>query len=311
MTDVRVEAEQIIDEVVGAEQDAEDRVDEAGSASVEEATQEVDEMQACGTLDSLSGELLVPPADEETEGDLASEDHDVASARAVDDQAQRASLGDLAPISRLDGVPLWYGRASTPRPQTFFVDPPFRDLLVRTTKTVRARAPESFGKLIRITSAGAYVSKPGMHGLGRAFDHDAWMFEEVDISPIRHDHSAPSLNRRMRYWPLAALMRSHSAHLLHGEYDAAHRDHLHFDNGGSLPFRTTSPATVKLVQAVSNEIFGESPRLTVDGELGPKTTDAVREALRRLRLDGDLSSSLTWTRFLRRSGRLGFELSMR
>ena len=147
--------------------------------------------------------------------------------------------------------------------------------------------------------------------MGRAFDHDAWTFGEVDISPIRHDHSAPSLNRRMRYWALAALMRSHSAHLLHGAYDAAHRDHLHFDNGGSLPFGTSSAATVKLVQAVSNEIFGESSRLTVDGEFGPKTSDAVRDAMRQLRLDGDLSNLLTWKRFLRRSGRLGFELSMK
>ena len=226
-------------------------------------------------------------------------------------QRGRLAAGAFVSMSRLDGVPLFFARGVKPRPQTFSVEPHFRDVLTETVRTVRFRAPASFGDLRRITSAGVLVDKPGFHGKGRAFDHDAWAFEHVNIRPIDHDHNAPSLARRQRYWALAALIRSHSAFVLHGEYNADHRDHIHQDNGGARPFTTASEATVKLVQAICNHIFDHSPKLTIDGDFGSSSRTAASGAMHKVDLAGDIFDFGQWTRFLLRSGRLGFELSMR
>lgn len=286
MADTGVMVEQVIDDVLLAERDADTTI-EGEVEDLEDRPDEVTEADACRSLDDLPSEALVPPAA-------------VGVAEAT----------SFVRISELDGVPLFFARGVEPRPQTFSVDTQFREVLSRTVKTVRTRAPESFGDLAKITSAGVLVNKPGMHGLGRAFDHDAWTFAKVDIRPIRQDHAAESLNRRRRYWALAALMRSHSAFVLHGEFNAAHRDHIHQDNGGSRPFTTSSEATVKLVQAICNVIFGQSPSLAVDGVFGSKSSEALRKAMTKVDLAGDVFDSGQWTRFLRRSGRLGFRLSV-
>lgn len=288
MATIGIGVDRIIGDVLRAEYEVGDAIqEEARHMAVEPS--EVAEHDACGPLDDLPGGLPAPaPAPEE-------------------DGTRRANLVSVA---QLDGVPLFYARGVPPRPQSFLVEPNFRDILVRTVQTVRARAPESFGGLVRITSAGAFVQKPGLHGQGRAFDHDAWTFERVDIRPIGRDHAAPSRARRQRYWALVALMRSHSAFVLHGLYNKAHEDHAHQDNGSSVPFSAGSEATVKLAQAICNDIFGQTPRLAVDGVFGPRSRAAVRQAMIKVELAGDVFDATQWRLFLLRSGRLGFELSM-
>jgi hypothetical protein len=244
------------------------------------------EADACGVLDGVTDEQLLP------------------------DIAEDAILAaGMVRVAALDGVPLFYARAGHPRPQSFLIAPAFRDVLVATIKSVRFRAPQAFGRLVSITSAGAFVNKPGAHGQGRAFDHDAWTFENVDIRPLRGDHAASSRARRQRYWALAAIIRSRSAFVLHGEYNAAHQDHIHQDNvAPTRAFTTGSEATVKLAQAICKHIFGKAD-LVIDGNFGPRSRAAVREAMMRVDLPGDVLDYSQWERFLLRSGRLGFELS--
>jgi hypothetical protein len=285
------EMQQAIDDVLSAESDVDGLVDDQLTAGQDDVG-EIDESSACSEIDS--SHLAAAP-----EGDAG-----LAAAGP-------AGAGGFVSMSQLDGVPLFFARGVPPRPQTFSVEPRFRDVLTETVKTVRFRAPASFGDLKRITSAGVLVAKPGFHGKGRAFDHDAWAFEHVNIRPIDHDHNAPSLHRRQRYWALAALIRSHSAFVLHGEYNADHRDHIHQDDGGPRPFTTSSQATVKLVQAICNHVFHHSPKLTIDGHFGSSSKAAAADAMRKVDLPGDIFDFGQWTRFLLRSGRLGFELSMR
>jgi hypothetical protein len=273
--------EQLIDGVVAAE--LEDDLDDELDVESDET---VAESEACSAIH-----------DEQPEGVLA------AAAGPLS-----AAPGSFARISQLDGVPLFFARGVPPRPQSFSVEPGFLRVLTRTVKTVRNRVPDSFGELTRITSAGVLVAKPGFHGLGRAFDHDAWTFQHVDVRPIAGDHAAASRPKRQRYWALAALMRSRSAFVLHGHFDAAHRDHIHQDNGGPRPFTTGSEATVKLVQAVCNHIYGQS--LAIDGAFGPKSQAAVTAAMQRVNLAGDVFDQAQFKRFLLRSGRLGFQLSV-
>jgi hypothetical protein len=292
MAGAALEMQQVIDDVLAAESDAKGVVDDVLDGGQGEVDG-IDEKGACSEIDS-SSDLVGPLVDQ-----------------ALAPAAGPAGAGGFVSVSQLDGVPLFFARGVEPRPQTFSVEPRFRDILVQTVKSVRFRAPASFGDLKRITSAGTLVAKPGFHGRGRACDHDAWTFEHVDIRPIKQDHAAPALERRQRYWALAALIRSHSAFVLHGEYNAAHRDHIHQDNGGPRPFTTSSEATVKLVQAICNHIFRHSPKLAIDGDFGSKSQVAVKDAMRKVDLPGDIFDASQWSRFLLRSGRLGFELSMK
>jgi hypothetical protein len=268
--------EKLLDGVIAAELD--DDLDDDHDVAAETQVSEAD---ACSAIDGA-----------QPEGVLAA-----ASAEAT----------TFERISDLDSVPLLFARGVPARPQSFSVEPGFRRVLTRTVKTVRARTPESFGELRSITCAGILVAKAGFHGLGRAFDHDAWTFEHVDIRPIDRDHASSSRATRQRYWALAALMRSRSAFLLHGHFNAAHEDHIHQDNGGPRPFTTGSEATVKLVQAVCNHIHGQS--LAIDGAFGPKSQAGAATAMQRVNLDGDIFDPTEFKRFLLRSGRLGFELS--
>jgi hypothetical protein len=271
-------AEQLIDGVVAAELDND--LDDGLEVVVDDQVTETD---AC-------------PAHDAPEGILAA-------------AAGPLSAGSMVTISKLGGVPLFFARGVPPRPQSFSVEPGFRKVLELTVATVRKRAPEPFGDLKRITCAGILVAKPGFHGLGRAFDHDAWAFEHVNIRPIARDHAAPSLAKRQRYWALAACMRARSAFVLHGHFNAAHEDHIHQDNGGPRPFTTGSEATVKLVQAVCRHIYGKP--IAIDGAFGPRSQAAAKAAMQRVGLAGDITDEKQFRRFLLRSGRLGFELSTR
>lgn len=286
MAETNVEEEQmqpVIAAVLDAERDAGDAVDEPDQEGAD-----VDEADACGGLDGFDPEDLVPDIDDDLGADTG-----------------------MIMVGRLAGVPLFFARGVAPRPQSFAMSPAFRTMLEATVKSVRFRAPSGFGPLQSITSAGAFVNKPGAHGKGRAFDHDAWTFKHVDIRPLRKDHKAASRALRQRYWGLAAIIRARSAFVLHGEYDAAHADHIHQDViAGTRAFTTSSEASVKLAQAICKHIYGNSG-LAIDGDFGGRSRAAARAAMIKVELPGDISDSGQWERWLLRSGRLGFELSLK
>jgi hypothetical protein len=249
-------------------------------------------------------------AERELEGEPVAEEEACLPAPAGIEAAPVAA--EAAPgtitVNKLDGVPLFYARGpGAPAQHSFTFEPTFHDECVAVIRSVRHRVPPSYGKLTRITTAGTFVAKDLMHGKARAMDHDRWEFEHVDIHPFKHDHASADIKRRRRYWALAAIMRSHSAYLLHGEYNAAHRDHLHHDNGGPSGFTTSSQATVKLVQAICRHVFND-PTVAIDGDYGPKSKAAVAAAVAKLELTGDITSLSEFKRFLLRSGRLGFVL---
>jgi hypothetical protein len=222
---------------------------------------------------------------------------------------READAEALTRISHILGVPLWWERTGTPRPLDFPVEASFVPTLEKTARAVQNRLPAEFGKWERISTAGIWVNKGGAHGAGRAFDWDRLVFENLEIAPRDLDHASSSVPKRQRYWAFAALCRSVCSYVLHGEYDADHRDHVHQDDSGTYPLQNRR-STVSLCQAVLNEIHGQSPRLVVDGSYGARTQAALRAALTRLRLPDDAAHPIVWQRFLRRSGRLGFTLSV-
>lgn len=245
--------------------------------------------------------------------DLLSEEDACGPVEVIEegDDGEEGGL-PLDRIGTLGGVKLIYDRGpGGPKETTFPVDHDFAAKLERTLAVIVSRVPDEFGPLRSISSAGMFTDKPdSLHAVGRACDWDMLTFQNVTIAPVRRDHASPDLAVRRRYWSMAALCRSSSAYVLHAKFNAAHEDHIHQDDGAMTAFDAGSPTTVKLVQEICNVIFRTEPRLQVDGDFGQDTRTAVQEALAALGLDGDLSSMTTWRRFLRRSGRLGFRLSV-
>ena len=266
------------------------------------------------------------PADEEEEGPAGTDPEDPTLEDAADPDA-RAGIddpdeamfdpdeesGDAAGpasvrISEIGGVPLFFERGASGRPErrSFPVARSFVPVLETTVKQVRQRVPASFGRLEQISTAGLLVVKPGLHGVGRACDWDRLVFANATIAPRDRDHAASSLKKRRRYWAFAAICRSNSSFVLHGLFNRDHEDHIHQDDASGVGFSTAS-SSVKLCQALLNDVYGES--LATDGAFGQKTSAAFGRATERLGLPNDIHDVRVWRRFLRRSARLGFTMS--
>lgn len=221
-----------------------------------------------------------------------------------------ATTATQTTINKLRGVPLFYERFDDkkPRPHTFPVARAFVPKLEAIVAEVQRRVPDSYGEITRITSGGMAVSKQGKHGEGHACDFDRVRFEHVEIAPKDGDHAASSVARRRRYWSLVAICRSFCCFTLHGEYDDAHKDHIHVDDSVDVVF-AEAHSTVTLLQSLLNVVHGASPRLRVDGDNGPKTRAATAKALTAVGLSGSVTDRDVWIRFLRRSAERGFELA--
>ena len=222
------------------------------------------------------------------------------------DAAGPAAAGglDLVRISELAGVPLLFlGQQHSPQ-----VDRRFLSVLEATVRQTQARVPASYGQLREIHDLGLFTPPPEsdkFHTTGRACDWQTLVFEHVTISPGNHEHAAASRAVRRRYWAFAAVCRSNSCFVLHGLFNPDHENHIHQDNGISQGFNTME-STVKLCQAILNDIFDQTPKLATDGDFGQKTQDAMTAAFQRLRINGTVHDARAWTRFLRMSARLGF-----
>lgn len=280
---------------------------------MEEVDEHLDDMVAAEEEVEAEEEEDDRSASAEPEDPAVEDEADPEARTAIDEPEGLGGPDEAAPrgfvqTSEILGVPLFFERSGDGRQHPFrpFVERSFVPILEKTVKQVRRRTPDSFGRLERISSAGILVNKPGMHGLGRACDWDRLVFENVRISPIERDHAADSRKKRRRYWAFAAICRSNASFVLHGLFNVDHEDHIHQDNASGVGFGMAS-SSVKLCQALLNEMFGES--LATDGDFGPNTSGAFRRATERLDLSADINDVRVWRRFLRRSARLGFRLS--
>lgn len=217
-------------------------------------------------------------------------------------------------FNALDGTPVHYwrwtdGTAGTRSEQrTFASTSQFHERLVAWVRELRAVA-ETHGGLRgmrRIVSAGAYVNKPGQHGLGQAFDLDEVAWSNGTISPYRRHHASPDRAVVRRYLALDAVCRRHFRWVLDAGYNAAHGDHLHLDFGGGTPrLDRGSRSDTAFVQMSCNAHLGA--RLRVDGVWGPATQRAFEESVRRLAVTGDpLRDAAQWRTWLVRAAACGF-----
>lgn len=211
-----------------------------------------------------------------------------------------------ASFSTVDGVPLYYWRAGSKQRTTVRGTYAFQRKLDNFVKDLRTFTEPSYGRLVSVATAGLYVNKPGAHGRGRAFDLDDVTWSRLSATPYARQHASGDRAVRRRYVALDAVCRRQFKYVLDGWYNAAHADHLHLDDsGGGRTLNKSFRSDVVFVQAVCNQLTGTT--LAVDGEYGPMTDRAYREAKRRSGVTGDTSSDVgAWLAFLAAVARAGF-----
>jgi hypothetical protein len=172
----------------------------------------------------------------------------------------------------LAGVPVHYDRDSAAdygtrgRPATFRSGPGF----YRKVTAAFSELWTFTGRAEVITSAGAHVAKPGMHGQGRAFDLDGLFWADRDFVTRRDGYQGRNL---ALYYGVEAVLRRHFGTVLDHNFNQAHADHFHLDDGTGVGFRAGSRSLVLFVQAALNAFYAAG--LRIDGAYGPRTRAAL------------------------------------
>lgn len=199
----------------------------------------------------------------------------------------------------IGGVPLRYVRSS-PHLHRYYArsTSDFERRLDNFSRNLASIAPKSYGKLQYFGTAGAYVNKPKFHGLGRAFDLDIVRWRHVTCGPILGHHTYRYRIVQRRYIGVDAIARRWFKYVLDGWYNAAHRDHIHLDDGGgALVFNVNYRSDTVFIQAAANVMLGTN--LAVDGIYGPKTRVAFNKMKNRLGIPHRVSTdAAAYRRFL-------------
>ena len=135
-------------------------------------------------------------------------------------------------------------------------------------------------KVEGIISAGAYVDKPGMHKLGRAFDLDGIVWKSMagamDVRPWKATEFGGSGTIEM-YLRIQAICMIYFGTVLGYQYNKAHEDHIHMDDERNPGFRHNSRSIVLFIQDALGSIFDRP--VARDGSWGPVTWNAMRFVL--------------------------------
>ncbi|MXO90800.1 extensin family protein [Pontixanthobacter aquaemixtae] len=202
-------------------------------------------------------------------------------------------------IDNLAGKPLLYDRSVTGHygvagvPFSPFIESGFAAECEACFTEVVDKLKQFAGlKVDKILSGG--VSRAGsgssLHHQNRAFDLDAFLFDDgsnwvTDTFPQR-----PQL-----YLGIEAILRRHFGTVLSYDYNRAHQDHFHFDNGTSVKFKSAAKSHVIFLQNVISLIY-QTP-IGRDGVWGPQTDGEVRALRSRLGI-GPISDTSNWKALL-------------
>ncbi len=180
-------------------------------------------------------------------------------------------------FTHLAGVPVHYDRFQDPRftygtrgkPLTFHSTEAFEQTLAGFFHELWDVCP--LGRAEVITSAGAYVDKPGSHGLGRGFDIDGIFWADKTFVTLHYPQD------RQFYLGVEAVLRKHFGTVLNYEFNAAHRDHFHIDDLNATGFVAGHRSRVLFLQMMLTHLFNRP--VGIDGKVGSETNGAAREML--------------------------------
>ncbi len=206
-------------------------------------------------------------------------------------------------FKELSAVPVHYARppiapyATRGKPYRFYTTKPFEGKLTACFDELWTVCP--LGKAEVITSAGAYVDKPGYHSKGRGFDLDAIFWKQRDFVTLDYP-SDPVF-----YLGIEAIIRRHFGTVLNYLYNRAHRDHFHIDDGTPVKFSSQSTSRVLFIQAALTYIH-DIP-VIIDGVYGQQTSTAIKDILARIGSSGKIETIATWKKFLLNSAEIAFK----
>lgn len=147
-----------------------------------------------------------------------------------------------------------------------------------------------------ISRAGTGTS---LHHKNRAFDLDGL------VIPSGNWVANTFPQRPHIYLGIEAVLRQHFGTVLSFDYNQAHEDHFHFDNGTSVGFETMSKSRVIYLQNVI--VFIYHTKIGRDGVWGPETRGASDKIRKRLGIGG-FSNKKNWMQFLRQAAGDAFAL---
>ncbi len=207
----------------------------------------------------------------------------------------------LIRVDNLAGIPLFYDRYSSSSygvsavPMRPYIDNQFHASCVNCVQELSNVLTNSGFTITQIWSGGVGRSGTGRsyHHKNRAFDLDALIFDDdsrwvADTFPQR-----PFL-----YLAIEAVLRRYFGTVLNYDYNAAHEDHFHFDNGTSVKFKRDARSHVVFLQHCLVKLFNQNiGQSGVDGVYGGDTEAALNRARRDLGIGG-LSNVENWRNFL-------------
>ncbi len=198
-------------------------------------------------------------------------------------------------FTTLGGVPVNYDRAPVAAygtvgvGRTFHCTHAFYAKLDACFTELWRVCPE--GRPMAVASAGAQVAKSGQHGLGRAFDLDGifWPGKSFVTKKFPEDPAY--------YLGVEAILRKHFGIVLDYNYNSAHRDHFHIDDGSTVGYKTTRSHTV-FVQAACFHVMDIEVKGGIDGVSGKNTRTALDAACAKLGVSTPLTTPANWLAFL-------------
>ena len=188
-------------------------------------------------------------------------------------------------------APGHYGRTGISfRP---FVNPAFAQSCETCFSELVTRLDQSAGlRTDRILSGGVGRAGTGtsFHHKNRAFDLDALLFDDDSNWVANTFPQRPQL-----YLGIEAVLRKHFGTILSYDYNQAHEDHFHFDNGTALGFKSAAKSHVIFVQNVLALVYGRA--ISRDGLWGPETEGALRTLRTQLGI-GAVTTLANWIALL-------------
>ncbi len=196
------------------------------------------------------------------------------------------------------------------RPARFWIEPAFAGRLETwltgaAERGVRGDALWTYGTWTDGTGTEGGRSCSSWHDAGRAFDLARIRRGGTDLLSCRYDQwrseRGATLRRELRrYWTVAASLHRDFAYVLTYLYDAAHRNHIHVDNGrsgaGPSVFEPRSPSQVQAVQTICTQLWSRPVEVT--GRWDPATRWATGAILDGLNAPDDLTDPAGWRAFL-------------
>ncbi|WP_271077197.1 extensin family protein [Aurantiacibacter sp. MUD61] len=212
-------------------------------------------------------------------------------------------------IGQFDGKPLVYDRSAPSHygvggvPTKPYINAEFAKQCEKCFAELFSFMDKHAGLVVESILTGG-VSRAGMgtslHHKNRAFDLDAFLFADGSNWVATTFPQRPQL-----YLGIEAILRRHFGTVLSYDYNAAHRDHFHFDNGTNVGFKQSAKSHVIFIQNVLTFVY-QIPAGR-DGVWGPETEREVTALRKQLEI-GPFSTKSNWLEFLSTAAKAAFEL---